>query len=314
MNNDATFSAFAPASRRWFTGCFEQPTRAQIKAWPAISQGHSTLLLAPTGSGKTLAAFFSAIDRLLFSPPPDRPGCRVLYISPIKALAVDVERNLRAPLSGIRASAEAHGEAFHDVSVAIRSGDTSQRERARMKRHPPDILITTPESLYLLLTSAAREFLRTIDVVIIDEIHALVATKRGSHLFTSLERLEAIRESERPLQRIGLSATQRPLDVVARLLGGYDNAGSSPQPRPVQIVDAGEPKPLDLLVETPVEEMNQAYDAGEYGGHPAMDGVASDGTTRSIWPAVVPRLVALIQAHRSTLLFVNSREAKCFNA
>src|SRR5213083_1046049 len=208
-----------PAVRAWFSSAFEAPTRPQTLGWPAIARGESTLILAPTGSGKTLAAFLSCLDRLMFTPePPKASRCRVLYVSPLKALAVDVERNLRAPLTGIAQAAERRGDTFVTPAIAIRTGDTPQSERARFQREPADILITTPESLYLLLTSNAREALRSIDTVIIDEIHALVPTKRGAHLALSLERLQAI--CEKPPQRIGLSATQRPLDEVARFLGG----------------------------------------------------------------------------------------------
>jgi ATP-dependent Lhr-like helicase len=201
---------FHPAVREWFEAVFPAPTRPQLTGWPAIARGESTLILAPTGTGKTLAAFLWCINRLMFAPlPPKEQRCRVLYISPIKALAVDVERNLRAPLVGIAQAAQRLGAEFHEPQVAIRTGDTPPAERARFLRHPADILITTPESLYLLLTSNSRDALRSIETVVIDEIHALVPSKRGSHLALSMERLEHL--CARRLQRIGLSATQRPL-------------------------------------------------------------------------------------------------------
>src|SRR5438034_9453216 len=215
------FTPFHRAAQQWFTRAFEGPTRPQTLGWPPITRGESTLILAPTGSGKTLAAFLWCLDRLMFTPaPPKTRRCRVLYVSPLKALAVDVERNLRAPLAGIAQVAAALGDAFVAPAISIRTGDTPQSERARFQREPADILITTPESLYLLLTSNAREALRSIDTVIVDEIHALVPTKRGAHLALSLERLETL--CERSPQRIGLSATQRPLDEVARFLGGVN--------------------------------------------------------------------------------------------
>jgi ATP-dependent Lhr-like helicase len=300
-------AAFSPAVRRWFEASFAAPTAAQAKGWPPIVAGLSTLLLAPTGSGKTLAAFLAAIDRLMFSPePPKRERCRVLYVSPLKALAVDVERNLRVPIAGIAtAAAGADGEAFRVPVIGIRSGDTPAADRARMSRTPPDVLITTPESLYLMLTSAARDVLRSIDTVIIDEIHSVVASKRGAHLFLSLERLESLRDGSKPLQRIGLSATQRPLEEVARLLSGGEPAGRRGgwKPRPVEIVDAGSRKAFELTVEVPVEDMAKL---GEILERPTGPG-AGPPTRSSIWPSIHPRLVELVRAHRSTMIFANSR-------
>ena len=279
---------FHPAVRDWFTASFAAPTRAQGMGWPAIASGESTLIFAPTGSGKTLTAFLWALDRLMFTPRPEKERrCRVVYVSPLKALAVDVERNLRAPLAGIANVADD----FVMPQIAIRTGDTPQSERARFNRDPADILITTPESLYLMLTSNPREMLRGVQTVIIDEIHALVPNKRGAHLALSIERLERL--CEKPPQRIGLSATQRPLEEVARFLGG--------SPR---IVDTGEKKQLILKVEVPVEEMAKL---GEETGN-IKSGVAWGGKERaSIWPAIHPRLLELIKEHRSTLIFVNSR-------
>jgi ATP-dependent Lhr-like helicase len=293
QTDDVTaLTVFHPAVRDWFQRAFHSPTRAQQLGWPAIAGGDWTLIFAPTGSGKTLTAFLWALERLMFAPrPPKERRCRVLYISPLKALAVDVERNLRAPLTGIANLAGERGEEFTMPSVAIRTGDTPSAERSRFQRDPTDILITTPESIYLMLTSNVREMLRGVDTVIIDEIHALVPNKRGAHLALSLERLSRL--TEKPPQRIGLSATQRPLDEVSRFLGGN---------HPVTIVNTGEKKQLSLRVEVPVEEMAKL---GEAKGPPS--GPAQSESRASIWPAIHPRLLELIRAHQSTLLFVNSR-------
>jgi ATP-dependent helicase Lhr and Lhr-like helicase len=303
---------FHPAVTEWFSDAFAAPTPPQSLGWPAISRGESTLILAPTGSGKTLTAFLWCINRLMFEPLPDpKRRCRALYISPLKALAVDIERNLRAPLTGIAHRAGARGDAYHVPSIAVRTGDTPASERARFQREPADILITTPESFYLLLTSNARDALRSIDTVIIDEIHALVPTKRGAHLALSLERLEAIRYGgTRTLQRIGLSATQRPLDEVARYLGGAERPTERPADRaadqtyrPIAIIDTSEKKRLDLRIEVPVEDMAKIGQAEEIPSGPAAQGPVRT----SIWTAIHPRLLELIRAHRSTLIFVNSR-------
>ena len=217
------FACFHPVTAEWFRAVFDAPTAPQRMGWPVIARGENALILAPTGTGKTLAAFLWCLDRLMLHRRAGRvrsKGCRIVYVSPLKALAVDVERNLRSPLAGIANMARRMGVPFREPAISVRTGDTPQRERARFARHPADILITTPESLYLLLTSQAAEALRTVDTVIIDEIHALVPTKRGAHLALSLERLQAL--TKRPLQRIGLSATQRPLEEVARFLGGVE--------------------------------------------------------------------------------------------
>ncbi|HZM95783.1 MAG TPA: DEAD/DEAH box helicase [Vicinamibacterales bacterium] len=342
MSRRSALDIFHPAVAEWFTSTFSSPTTPQLLGWPAIARGESTLMLAPTGSGKTLAAFLWCLNRLMFAPaPPPQSRCRVLYISPLKALAVDVERNLRAPLEGIAGVARAHNLTITSPEIAIRTGDTPALDRARFGREAADILITTPESLFLLLTSNARARLTTLDTVIIDEIHALVPGKRGAHLALSLERLEALRANgHQPLQRIGLSATQRPLDEVARFLAGVAS-GSKPRARaraprhrpkparaarasttveaelrdeltsaseaiayrPVTIVNAAEKKQLSLRIEVPVEDMARLTTAVK-----ALEEGAPRGPVRpSIWTSVHPRLLELIRAHRSTLLFVNNR-------
>ena len=320
---DATgLELFHPVTAAWFREAFEQVTAPQSEGWPVIARGESTLILAPTGTGKTLTAFLWCLDKLMLREPAIQPGCRVLYVSPLKALAVDVERNLRVPMLGIANMARQMGVAVHLPEISVRTGDTPPRDRARFKRHPGEILITTPESLYLLLTSDAGEALRSVETIIIDEIHALVPTKRGAHMMLSFERLEAL--CGRPLQRIGLSATQRPLEEVARFLGGAEGEQSSESAsqlvsesgdraerlgeedreplgvryRPVTIVNAGARKRLELTVEVPVEDM-------------ARLGETSDGATdqkrTSIWQSIQPRLLEIVRGRTSTLIFVNAR-------
>ncbi len=302
--------ALAPFSRpvrEWFEASFEAPTDAQARGWAAIAAGHHTLIHAPTGSGKTLAAFLWTLDRLATHPTPPRtkggpPGTvRVLYVSPLKALTYDVERNLRAPLTGIGHAAQRLGEPAPQISVASRTGDTPSEDRREIARHPPDILITTPESLYLMLTSQAREVLRGVEHVIIDEVHAIAGTKRGAHLALSLERLERLRPPDAPpLQRIGLSATQRPLEAIGRFL-----AGTGPG-REVTIVDAGTRKPLDLQVVVPVDDMSAIGEVLPLDQQPGGPATSGDMRT-SIWPAIHPRILELIRSHHSTIVFTNSR-------
>jgi ATP-dependent Lhr-like helicase len=256
---------FSAETRAWFEAAFAEPTPAQTLGWPAIASGGHTLIQAPTGSGKTLAAFLYGIDKL--NPEPAQ-GLRLLYVSPLKALNYDIERNLRGPLAGLRS----------ELRVGVRTGDTPQKERAAMLREPPDILITTPESLFLLLTSRARETLRSVETVIVDEVHAVAGTKRGAHLALSLERLQRLTGA--PLQRIGLSATQRPLEEIGRFVSGG---------REIQLVDAGRAKELDLKVVVPLDDMREPEEQ------------------QSIWPSIYPEILGLVRAHRSTIVFVNNR-------
>ena len=288
-------SRFSPATQAWFDGAFAAATPSQQGAWDAIARGEHTLVVAPTGSGKTLAAFLSALDRLAGLPPPDDPmrRCRVLYVSPLKALAADVERNLRSPLAGIRQAAVRLGLPSPDITVAMRSGDTPADERRLFARRPSDILITTPESLFLLLTSAAREALRGVDTVIVDEVHAVCATKRGAHLTLSLERLDALLDA--PAQRIGLSATVRPVGEVATFLAGG---------RPVSVVQPPLDKRFDVQVVVPIEDLSAL---GEASGDLSGPAAAHPERRASIWPHVEERVLDLIEAHRSTIVFANSR-------
>ncbi|MEX0972439.1 MAG: DEAD/DEAH box helicase [Solirubrobacterales bacterium] len=280
---------FSAPVRRWFESSFEAPTPAQASGWEAIAGGSNALICAPTGSGKTLAAFLWGIDRLAREAELGQ-GVKLVYVSPLKALSYDIERNLRAPLRGIGA----------DISVGLRTGDTSQKERRAMRKTPPDILITTPESLYLILSSDAREILTGVEAAIVDEIHAVAQSKRGAHLALTLERLEHFSEAKK-LQRIGLSATQRPLERIAKFLVGPK--------RDCEIVDAGVAKELDLEIVVPVEDMSEPGAPN----FPNSEGVPADGEpnahVRSIWPAIYPELLKLVREHQSTIIFVNARRA-----
>lgn len=282
---------FSAATREWFTSTFAAPTAAQAEAWQAVSAGRHSLVIAPTGSGKTLAAFLWSLDRLATGGPPTdaRRRCRVLYVSPLKALAVDVERNLRAPLTGIRHAAAKLGTPEPDITVGMRTGDTPAEQRRSFANRPPDVLITTPESLFLLLTSSAREALRGVETVIVDEVHAVAGAKRGAHLALSLERLDAL--LDRPAQRIGLSATVRPPEEVARFLGGA---------APVPVVSPPAEKTVQVSVQVPVPDMS------ELGASPA-GGEEDEPSRPSIWPAVEQRVHELVRAHRSTIVFTNGR-------
>ncbi|MET8309046.1 ATP-dependent helicase [Micromonospora sp. NPDC005173] len=293
----AALAGFGPATRAWFDAAFAAPTAAQAGAWRSVAAGRNALVVAPTGSGKTLAAFLWSLDRLAREPAPAeaRQRCRVLYVSPLKALAVDVERNLRAPLAGIRQAATRLGVAPPDITVGMRTGDTPADERRAFARTPPDILITTPESLFLLLTSAARDSLRGVQTVIVDEVHAVAGSKRGAHLALSLERLDELLPA--PAQRIGLSATVRPIDACARFLGGA---------RPVDVVQPATPKTIEVSVQVPVEDMTRLDEQEQ----PSEDALGGPGPRRaSIWPAVEERVFSLIGAHRSTIVFTNSRRS-----
>ena len=308
----AALDGFSAPTREWFCSAFAEPTAAQVGAWDAAAGGDSVLVSAPTGSGKTLAAFLAALDRLLTTPAPaDRATrTRVVYVSPLKALAYDIDRNLRAPLTGIQQAAARLGAEVAAVEVGMRTGDTPADQRRRLVSSPPDILITTPESLFLLLTSRARQALAGVETVIVDEVHAVAGSKRGAHLAVTLERLEALvaeRRQGRPLQRVGLSATQRPIAEVARFLAGgvVDEADGVWRQRAVRVVDVGATKRLEVEIVVPVEDMSRL---GEVISEPLSGPAATGGELRrSIWPAVHPRILDLVEAHRSTIVFANSR-------
>jgi ATP-dependent Lhr-like helicase len=298
--DNPALDGFSAATTSWFNGAFVTPTDAQIGAWTAVRAGKNALVVAPTGSGKTLAAFLWALDQLASEAAPEDPKarCRVLYVSPLKALAVDVERNLRSPLAGIRQAAHRLDLPEPDITVGMRTGDTPADERRRFGRTPPDVLVTTPESLFLLLTSAARESLRGVRTVIVDEVHAVAGTKRGAHLALSLERLDELLEA--PAQRIGLSATVRPVDEVSAVLAGS---------RPVEVVRPPTAKTIEVTVEVPVPDL-AALDVVPDPGDVDEDVIGSAaGAARrpSIWPAVERRVLELVRAHRSTIVFANSR-------
>src|SRR5437588_251315 len=284
----ASLDRFSGLTRAWFEGAFAEPTPAQEQGWEAISEAQNTLILAPTGSGKTLAAFLWVIDRLLAEAeqPPEKERCRVLYVSPLKALTYDVDRNLRAPLAGIALQGERAGQHLPTLRTATRTGDTPASDRRDIVRHPPDVLITTPESLYLMLTSSAREILRSVEHVIVDEIHAVAGSKRGSHLALSLERLERLTPT--PPQRIGLSATQRPLDEIARFLGGRarETATGEWRPRPVSVVDAGVRTEVDIEIVVLIDDMSEpgASVAIETGSGETVLAAEGPEARHSIWP------------------------------
>jgi ATP-dependent Lhr-like helicase len=276
----AATDVFSPRTRRWFEQTFDGPTPAQELGWPKIASGKHTLIQAPTGSGKTLAAFLLGLDRLLEDPGE---GTRLVYVSPLKALNYDIERNLRGPLAGLQA----------DLNVAVRTGDTPQKDRAAMLRNPPDLLITTPESLFLMLTSRARETLAGVRTLILDEVHAVAGTKRGAHLAVTVERLERL--TGEPFQRIGLSATQRPLEEIGKFVSGG---------RPIELVDAGRSKQLDLKVVVPLEDMREPGVNAEITD---ILGTGGEAPSQSIWPSIYPKIVELVEQHRSTIVFVNNR-------
>ncbi|HET6582315.1 MAG TPA: DEAD/DEAH box helicase, partial [Nannocystaceae bacterium] len=301
---------FGPATKAWFERSFAAPTAVQSRGWASIAEGAHSLLVAPTGSGKTLAAFLWCIDRLVHTPPAT-PGVRVLYVSPLKALVYDVERNLRAPLFGIAQAAEGLGLAHAMPRVAVRTGDTTTKERVAQAKDPADILVTTPESLFLMLASRVRETLTSVDTIIVDEVHAIAPSKRGAHLALSLERLVAL--TGREPQRIGLSATARPLDEVARFLGGD---------RAVTIIDCGGTPKMEVSIVVPVPDMTrpEVVPSPELRAPPAKPAKKRSSSVlapappglgepvdHSIWPAVYPRLLELIAGARTTIVFVNSR-------